>query len=70
MSDYTWPSIFFSYLFFFISLGVAVFFCVRSWKDGYWGKNGEEVKYSVFEEDDRSLTVAARNAAEVQNGTR
>ncbi len=51
MSDYTWPSIFFSYLFFFLSLAVAVFFCVRSWKDGYFGRDGEQVKYSVFEDD-------------------
>ena len=28
--DYTWPSIYFAYLFFAISLGVAVFFFVRS----------------------------------------
>jgi hypothetical protein len=50
MSDYTWPSIFFSYAFFFISLGVAVFFCIRSWKHGYWKKSGEEIKYKMFEE--------------------
>ena len=51
MSDYTWPSIFFSYGFFGICVAVAVFFCVRSIKDGYWGKSGEEIKYRVFEED-------------------
>lgn len=50
MNDYTWPSIFFSYAFFFISLGVAIFFCVRSWKEGYWKKSGEDVKYRIFEE--------------------
>ena len=63
MSDYTWPSVFFSYLFFFISLAVAVFFCARSWKDGYWGKDGEEVKYSVFEEErqDRRAQGAPRS---------
>ncbi len=38
MNDYTWPSVFFAYLFFTICLGVPIFFCVRSWKDGYWGK--------------------------------
>ena len=53
MNDYTWPSVYFSYLFFTISLGVAVYFCVRSWKDGYWGKGGEEVKYQVFEDGRR-----------------
>jgi hypothetical protein len=51
MSDYTWPSIFFSYAFFFISLGVAIFFCVRSWKQGYWKKSSEEIKYRMFDED-------------------
>jgi hypothetical protein len=50
MTDYTWPSIFFSYSFFFISLGVAVYFFVRSWKQGYWKKSGEDVKYKMFEE--------------------
>jgi hypothetical protein len=53
MNDYTWPSVYFSYLFFTISLGLAVYFFVRSWKDGYWGKSGEEVKFTVFEEDGR-----------------
>jgi hypothetical protein len=50
MNDYTWPSVYFAYLFFTISLGVAVYFFVRSWKDGYWGKDAEEVKYTVFED--------------------
>ncbi|MGD0868019.1 MAG: hypothetical protein ABSB88_00595 [Bryobacteraceae bacterium] len=51
MSDYTWPSIFFAYGFFGICLAVAIFFFVRSMKDGYWGKSGEEIKYRVFDED-------------------
>jgi hypothetical protein len=51
MNDYTWPSVYLCYLFFFLSLAVALFFFVRSCKDGYWGKSGEEVKYRVFEED-------------------
>jgi len=51
MNDYTWPSIFFSYLFFAICVVVAVFFLVRSRKDGYWSKDGEEVKYQMFEDD-------------------
>ena len=50
MTDYTYPSVYFAYLFFAISLAFAVFFFVRSWKDGYWGDKGEEVKYQVFEE--------------------
>ena len=27
------------------------FFLIRSFKDGYWGKHGEDVKYQVFHED-------------------
>jgi hypothetical protein len=50
MNDYTWPSVYFAYLFFAISLAVAVFFFIRSLKDGYWSKQGEEVKYRVFED--------------------
>jgi len=51
MNDYTWPSVYFAYFFFAICFFVAVFFFVRSWKDGYWGKAGEDVKYHVFEEE-------------------
>ena len=49
--DYTWPSVYFAYLFFFIMFGLAVFFCVKTAKDGYWGKDGEDVKYRMFEDD-------------------
>ena len=51
MNDYTWPGVYFSYLFFFLSLALAVFFFARSWKDGYWGRASEEVKYRMFEDD-------------------
>jgi hypothetical protein len=60
MNDYTWPSVYFAYLFFTICLGVAVFFFVRSWKDGYWKKDGEEIKYRVFDEEPLSRERAAR----------
>jgi hypothetical protein len=50
MNDYTWPSVYFAYFFFAISLGVGVYFFVRSFKDGYWGKHGEDIKYSVFDD--------------------
>ena len=52
MNDYTWPSVYFSYLFFFICLGLAVFFFVRSWKDGYWKREGEKVKYQMFDDEE------------------
>ena len=38
-------------------LGTLIFF-VRSWKDGYWGKHGEEVKYRVFDDTSGSLPTA------------
>lgn len=50
MSDYTWPSVYFAYLFFAICLGVAVFFFIRSWKAGYWTKESEDIKYQVFKD--------------------
>ncbi|HWC96200.1 MAG TPA: hypothetical protein VG456_05615 [Candidatus Sulfopaludibacter sp.] len=50
MSDYTWPSVYFAYFFFFLCLVLAVYFCLRSRKDGYWSKEGEDIKYHVFED--------------------
>ena len=52
MQDYVYPSIFFSYFLFALLLGGAVFFCVRSVKDGYWGRHGEDIKYRMLEDDD------------------
>ena len=49
MRDYTWPSVYFAYLFFALSLALALFFFVRSWKDGYWSKESEDIKFQVFE---------------------
>ena len=51
MTDYTWPSIYFSYLFFAICVALAVFFFARSAKDGYWKRESEEIKYRMFDED-------------------
>jgi hypothetical protein len=51
MHDYVYPSIFFSYFLFFILLGGAIFFCVRSAKDGYWGRDGEEIKYRMLKDE-------------------
>lgn len=50
--DYTYPSVFFSYGFFVLMLGLAVFFFARTFRDGYWGKDSEEVKNQVFAEDE------------------
>ena len=49
--DYTWPSVYFAYLFFFIMFCLAVFFFVKTAKDGYWGKDGEDIKYRMLDDD-------------------
>jgi hypothetical protein len=61
MTDYTYPSVYFSYLFFALVAGGAVFFFVRSLKDGYLGKDSEEPKYRMLndEEDPSSSHTSA-----------
>lgn len=49
--DYTYPSIFIANLMFFTLFGGGVYFCIRSRKDGYWGKNSEEPKYRMLQDD-------------------
>ncbi len=51
MNDYVYPSIYFSYFLFFLLAAGAVYFFVRSWKDGYWGRDGEQIKHRMFDED-------------------
>ena len=51
MQDYVYPSIFLAYMMFFLFLAGAVFFLVRSRHDGYWGKQSEDPKYQMFNED-------------------
>jgi hypothetical protein len=51
MQDYTYPSIFFSYFLFTLFAGGALYFLIRSFKDGYWGANSEEVKYRMLDEE-------------------
>ena len=52
MNDYVYPSIFFSYFLFALLLAVSVFFFVRSIKDGYWGSEGEEIKYKMLHDEE------------------
>lgn len=52
MQDYTYPSVYLAYLFFFLCSVGAVFFFVRSYKDGYWGEKGEEAKYRMLQDDE------------------
>jgi H+/Cl- antiporter ClcA len=50
--DYTYPSVFLAYLFFGLSAGLAGYFLVRSLRDGYWGKHGEDIKFRMLEDDE------------------
>jgi len=63
MRDYTWPSVFFAYFFFALSLALGLFFLLRSRKDGYWGKHGEDVKYQVFQDEPDALVGRAARPA-------
>ncbi|NTW85757.1 MAG: hypothetical protein HGB30_06290 [Holophagaceae bacterium] len=51
-TDYTYPSVYFAYLFFTLSFLLAIYFFIRSRKDGYWGDQAEDAKYQIFEEDE------------------
>ena len=61
MTDYTWPSIYFAYLFFALSFALALFFFIRSFRDAYWGEKSEDVKYQMFDDVGRT----ARSARDV-----
>ncbi len=50
--DHTYPSVYFAYLFFALMFGLAVYFFLRSRKDGYWGAQSEDAKFQMFEDDD------------------
>jgi len=52
MHDYVYPSVFLAYLMFFLCLAGAVFFLIRSRKDGYWGRDSEEPKYRMLADDE------------------
>lgn len=52
MSDYVYPSVYFSYFLFFLLTVGAIILCVRSLKDGYFGRDGEAVKYQMLKDED------------------
>jgi len=52
MHDYVYPSIFLSYLLFFLFLAGGIFFFVRSLRDGYWGSHSEDAKFRMLADDD------------------
>ena len=51
MQDYTYPSVYFAYFLFFLLAGGALYFFIRSLKDGYLGSNSEDPKYRMFKDD-------------------
>jgi len=55
MNDYTYPSVYFAYLFFALMFFLAVFFFVKTIRAGYWGEKGEEPKYRMLEDDDETM---------------
>ena len=50
--DYTYPSVYFAYFFFLIVASGALYFFLRTYRDGYWGKDSEDVKYRMLEDED------------------
>jgi hypothetical protein len=52
MNDYVYPSIYFSYFLFALLAGGAFYFFLRSLKHGYLGKNSEDPKYRMLQDDD------------------
>ena len=63
MNDTTYPSVYFAYFLFFLLAGGALFFFLRSIKDGYLGRNSEEPKYRMLKDDDSEDATAHNGAA-------
>ncbi len=50
--DYTYPSVYFAYFFFLIVALGALYFFLRTRRDGYWGENSEDVKYRMLNDEE------------------
>jgi hypothetical protein len=50
--DYMYPSIFLAYFLFAVLTLLTLFWLVHTWKAGYWGRNSEEPKYRMMQDDD------------------
>ena len=50
--DYMYPSVFFAYFLFFLLTALTAYFCLRSIKDGDFGKDSEEPKLQMMREED------------------
>ncbi len=53
--DYMYPSIFLAYFLFFLLTALTLFFLIRSWKDGYWGKHSEDPARRMMEDDEEGV---------------
>jgi len=51
MTDYTYQSVFFAYLLLVVLAACALYFFIRSIKDGYLGPRSEEPKFRMMEDD-------------------
>ena len=60
MHDYVYPSIFLAYFMFFLFVIGALFFLVRSRHDGYWGKDSEDPKYRMLQDEIESISQQAK----------
>ncbi len=49
--DYTYPSVYFSYFFFFLMTGLTLYFLVRSIRSGDFSRDSEEAKYRMLQDD-------------------
>ena len=63
MSDATYVSVYFSSFLFFLLAGGAVFFFARSLKDGYLGRDSEEPKYRMLQDDEDDLPTNPRRTS-------
>jgi hypothetical protein len=61
MRDYVYPSVYFAYFYFFLLLVGAIYFCLRSRKDGYWGSEGEEIKYQMLSDEEAEGIVEKKD---------
>jgi hypothetical protein len=53
--DYVYPSIFLAYLMFFLFVVGAIFFLIRSRRDGYFGKDSEDPKYRMLDDETENV---------------
>ena len=60
MHDYVYPSVFLAYFMFFLFVIGALFFLVRSRHDGYWGRDSEDPKYRMLQDETDSVGQEAK----------